>query len=116
MKTKKVYVPIIIEYGTRYTTQAINIGVFKDKINALHAVVQAIISGEWIQYSSEDCEINNFIYKDEVLIKEDIPGNIFKVCKHIKTEDDLNNFCKSMPEDSGYLDSWIYRIDELASM
>jgi hypothetical protein len=116
MESTKVYVPIIIEYGrNKYEYLAKNIGVFRDKVQAMHALVRALVDGGWLMtdyiFECDDSGTNNATFKDEVLVEGDTPGNILKVCKHINTEDDLSEFCKSIV-DSAYPDSWEYRIDE----
>jgi hypothetical protein len=110
----KVYVPIIIKYG-QYEYFAKNVGVYNNKIQAMHALVSELVDGYWLMtdyiFVCDDSGTNNATYKGEVLIEGDTPGNIVKVCKHINTDDELKNFCQSMA-DSAYPDSWEYRIDE----
>ena len=116
MESTKVYVPIVIEYGrNKYDYLAKNVGVFRDKVQAMHALVRVLVVGEWLMtdyiFECDDSGTNNATYKDEVLVEGDTPGNILKVCKQINSMDDLKHFCKSMV-DSAYPDSWEYRIDE----
>lgn len=116
MESIKVYVPIIIEYGrNKYEYLAKNVCVFRNKVQAMHALVRTLVDGDFLMtdyiFECDDSGANNATYKGEILVEGDTPGNILKVCKHINTEDDLTEFCKSIV-DSAYPDSWEYRIDE----
>jgi hypothetical protein len=93
---QQVYVPVITLCVDRDEVKTFMCGVFRNKLDALHALVKGMCESEYISISEDDLEeINSdpehgYTYFEGLadVTEEQVPEIL---CKHVKTEEDLED-------------------------
>jgi hypothetical protein len=106
-----VYVPVIIYGRDKYEYDATTCGVFRNKKDALKALIRELVTGAWICNEFSFDSENPFSYEGVELKKDDTEYNIQVLCKHTNTVEDVENMC-AMLGDSFYEDGWKIEVNE----
>ena len=104
-----VYVPNIIYGREKYEYHAITCGVFRNKKDALHALIRKLVYMEWIcpEYIFEE----SHTYGGVELKAGDNEHNIQVLCNHANTMEDVEDICNKF-NDSFYGDGWDIEVKE----
>ncbi len=108
--TMTVYVPVIIYGRAKYEYQATTCGVFRNKKDALHALIRKLFDEEWICPEYIFAEESRTYGGDE-LKEDDIEYNIQVLCKHANTVEDVIDICENLGN-SFYNDGWKFEVNE----
>lgn len=107
--TITVYVPVISDRRNTDDYAAITCGAFRNKKDALNALIRTLVDSELIfDLSDEDY---HYTFRGDELKCEDNEYKIQVLCKHANTLEDVIDMCKKLG-DPYYDDGWIIEVKE----
>ena len=106
-----VYVPVISDRRDEDDYAATACGAFRNKKDALHALIRELIdSGRILSEISFDYDENS-CYEGVELKEDDKEYNILELCKLANTVEDVIDMCEALG-DSYYDDGWKIEVNE----